>query len=172
MDKVVLSREDLRDVRGINEEAVKFYLDLAADRLADLLDTRKHLDRKAFILFAGYIAAAFALFGLAEKSLGLTYWLIASALILCFGVVSLLIVIRTYPYGTSGRDPDDWLHGKDYVTVDKKFIGHVYLYVLHDYIDRINISKRSNDSKVFYLNLSIVLGFLSLLPLVIRAIFA
>lgn len=170
--KNILSEEDLQNTRGINEEAVKLYIDLAADRLADLLETRKHLDQKAFVLFAGYIAAAFALFGLAERFLDLTYWLVASALILCLGVVLLMIVIRTSAYGTAGRHPEDWLHGNSLVTVDKKFIGNVYAYVLHGYIDRIDISKRSNDSKVFYLNISIVLGFLSLSPLVIRAIFA
>ncbi|AEJ02199.1 hypothetical protein Nit79A3_2427 [Nitrosomonas sp. Is79A3] len=172
MESNILTKDQIGKLTGLNTEAIKFYLVLANQRLEDTLSIKRELEQKAFILFAGYIAAAFALFGLAERSDGLSYWLIGSALFFCAGVVMLFVVINIEKYGVLGRNPEDWLDRQDYLTIKDKHIGHMYAYVLYDLIDDIEMSKRSNSSKVFYLSVAIALGLLSLSPLVIWAVFA
>lgn len=167
----LITKEDIKKIRNLNECAIKYYLEAAEKRMADILNTKKELEQKAFVLFAGYIAAAFALFGLAERIVDLSYWFIGSAFFFCIGVVMLFLVINTRKYGTVGRNPEDWLDSSVYLTVKRKYMAHIYAYMLHDYIDDIEISKRSNEIKVFYLNIAVALGLLSLTPFIIRTIF-
>lgn len=168
----LLTVDEIRGLKGLNEEAIKFYLEMARARLEDTLNIKRELDQKAVFLFGGYIAAAFALFGMAERHNELSYWLVASALFFCSGVAMLFVVIRIEDYAPLGRDPGDWLGGNEYLTVSDEYRGNVYAYVLHGYIEHIEMNARSNRNKIFYLNISIVLGFLSLSPLIIRLVFA
>jgi hypothetical protein len=170
MDKL-LTKEFIRGLEGLNGRAIKFYLDEAEKRLQDILNTKRELEQKAYVLFAGYITAAFALFGLAERLEDISYWLIGSAFFFCFGVVMLFFVINTSKYGTVGRNPYDWLEDPVYLTVKSNHLAHIYAYVLHDYIADIEISKQSNAYKVFYLRVAVLLGLFSLAPFSIRAIF-
>lgn len=172
MENNILTKDQIGKLTGLNTEAIKFYLSLANQRLEDTLNIKRELEQKAFILFAGYIAAAFALFGLAEGSHGFSYWLIGSAFFFCAGVGMLFVVINIEKYGVLGRNPEDWLDRADYLTIGDEHIGHMHAYVLYDLINDIEMNKRSNGSKVFYLRIAIALGFLSLSPLVIWAIFA
>ena len=168
----LLTIDEIKALSGLNTEAIKFYLEMAQTHLEDTLNIKRELDQKAVFLFGGYIAAAFALFGMADRYDELSYWLVASALFFCCGVAILFVVIRIEDYATLGRNPKDWLGGSEYLTASDKYMGHIYAYVLHGYIEPIEMNKRSNKNKIFYLNISIVLGFLSLSPLIIRAIFA
>jgi len=58
----MMTLEEIRASR-INPLVVKEAHDQASKRLADVLDTKKTFEQKAFILFNAYIALALALFG-------------------------------------------------------------------------------------------------------------
>lgn len=168
----ILSRQAIRDLDGLNEEAIQFYLGLAEKRLMDTLDTKKQLDQKAFILLSGYILVVISLFQLAFNSDdGASYFVNGTALILCAGVGSLFASILIRRYGTNGRHPADWLHDSSYLTVKTKHTALIYAYVLHDYIDRIEESKKSNASKVFWLNAAIGFALCSTLPFIMRLLY-
>ena len=70
----VLTKDDIRHLKNLNIDNIKFYLRLAEERLSDALDTKKQLDQKAFILFSGYMVATFALIGMSERFVDLAYW--------------------------------------------------------------------------------------------------
>ena len=157
--------------KNLNIDNIKFYLRLAEERLSDALDTKKQLDQKAFILFSGYMVATFALIGMSERFVDLAYWFNASAIFFGAGAVPLFLCIRTMTYGTKGRHPEDWLgSGGSYLQVKDKKMAYIYAYTLHDHIGRIDMSKKSNETKVFYLNTAIGFGLLSLAPFIIRLI--
>ena len=107
----LLTMDEIKALSGLNTEAIKFYLEMAQTHLENTLNIKRELDQKAVFLFGGYIAAAFALFGMADRYDELSYWLIASALFFCCGVSILFVVIRIEDHATLGRNPEDWLCG-------------------------------------------------------------
>jgi hypothetical protein len=87
-------------------------------RLADLLDTKKSFEQKAFTLFSGYMTAVLAAFGVAAavyKDYGFTTLSISftvAGLALLAGEIFFVIALYDSKYGAAGSEPEMWLkHG-------------------------------------------------------------
>lgn len=166
----MLSFDDISKLRNINEKTVKVFLSAAEERLKDALETKKQLEQKNFILFSGYITAVIALFGLSVRFTTLDFWFILTAIPFCLAMVPLLLSFKASKYGNLGRHPRDWLKNDKYLTVKNEDLGHIYAYMLHSFVNRIDQSNTSNKKKVSYLNYVIFLGILSVFPFIIKAL--
>jgi hypothetical protein len=173
MSTKTLSLFEIRDLKGLNVNIIKEYISLAEKRLDDVLEIKKELEQKSFTLLGGYITASLSLFGLALKLVDYSFWLNATAILFCCGVIPLFLSLKTSLYGIKGRSPSSWLETEDYLTVERSGSGEacVYAYILHGYIPRIDQSIESNGKKSFYLNIAIWFGVLSLTPFVIKLLF-
>lgn len=166
----MLTKEEIREIQPINKEAVEFFLDLAEKRMRDELENKKELENKAYIIFAGYIAAISALVLVMQftdpirdvSCVGL------SIAILIFGQLCILISLRTAYYGVLGAEPSTWLEDEHYIKLEEwNDMGLLKAYVLHSYESQINKSVESNAIKSNLFNLSVYAGCVSTIPLFI-----
>lgn len=165
----MLTKEEIREITPINQEAVEFFLKLAEERMRDALDNKKDLEQKAYILFAGYVAAITALILMIQQIdsplIGL------SIAFLMIGQLCLLLCIKTTLYGVLGREPRIWLEEEVYIKKqDGNDMGLLKAYVLHDYQDHIKISVESNRVKANWIDISVGSGCVAIIPLALLVI--
>lgn len=170
MNKII-SAEQIRGIENLNYEAIKFYIDLAEKRLNDELETKKQFEQKTFVLMSGYITAAIALFGLAEKFQASSFWFNITALIFCAGILPLFISLKSSDYGKLGKNPADLLQTTDYIAVNEDKLPHIYAYILREFVNKIDASTKSNLKKSGWLNVAIILGLLSVVPFLLKVLF-
>ena len=170
MEKIITA-DQIRSLDNLNDEAIKFYLSLAEQRLSDELDTKKQFEQKSFILLSGYITAAIALFGFAEKFQSSSFWFNMTAVVFCTGILPLFLSLKSSNYGKLGRHPEDWLMSTDYLILSAEKITHMYAYTLRGFVNKVNASKESNRKKNTRLNIAVILGLCSVLPFLVKVLF-
>jgi hypothetical protein len=89
-----------------------------------MLDTRKHLSKKAFTLFSGYLTLSIALFGVAAaiyRGHGLSFTVVSFVIIvltLIAGAICFVFALMDEKYGAVASDPNMWLKvlGREFTT--------------------------------------------------------
>lgn len=158
----MLTKEEIRKIDPINQEAVEFYLKLASDRLIDALGNKKDLDQKSFILFAGYIAAISALVALSQRIDSQLILLTTSLLII--GQISILISLITRAYGVHGTNPSVWLEDVYIRKQEGNDMGLLKAYVLCDYHDHVSVTVAANKVKANCVNIAVYCGIVAIIP--------
>lgn len=166
----MITKEEIQKIDHINTDAVEFFLKLAEDCLLDALKTKEELEKRAYIMFAGYIAAISALVVLTQRVDSPVIGLAISLLI--FGIFCLFLSIRTQAYGVHGIQPSKFLESDIYIRKeDWSDIGLLKAYVLWDYEIHIVASKKSNHFKANCIDSAVCLGLLSVISLVSFVLF-
>ena len=159
----MLTMQDIQRTK-VDLGVVKEGVVQAEKRLTDALDTRKHLDQKAFTLLGGYATISMALFGVAATKLDQSsqwfFIMLALGCMFFLGLVALFLALKNSSYGTVGRYPDTWLQPG---TLDggETALATTLAYILHGYQGLIAVSDVSNGKKAFWLNVAILLGVAS-----------
>jgi len=170
-DKKILTQQEIQNLKGLNEEMIREYCRLAEERLKDCLETKRQFEQKASILLSIYMPISLALFGLSAK-FNLPWTFNISASILFIAIIFILLSIHCSDYGNLGRHPSSWLQSNDYLTVKNNHKAAIYGYLLYDWVERIDASNKSNDKKQFKITLAIWLGFIAILPFLIKFLFS
>jgi len=151
----------------------------AAIRLADILDTKKGFEQKAYTLFTGYITLTLALVGAAGavytssslKVLAVAFGLSGAAF--AIGAICFVISLLANKYGAAGSDPAMWLV-KGPIGGGDSELARMLAYITFHHQNRINRSIEANESKARWIKAGIILGaaapFVLALVLVISAV--
>ncbi len=170
-NKNILSLKDIKNIEGINENAVKFYLKLVEERFKDTMDTKKQIEQKTSVLLGAYLAGAIALFGIAQSSNLHNIFFNITATILFVGSIPLFLSLKTTGYGTVGRHPSDLLKTSYYITIKESHMPKIYVNIMHNYIKRIDTNIDKNGTKAFYFDFGVLVGLLSSLPFFLKFLF-
>lgn len=166
----MITKEEIQKIDGINRDAVEFFLKLAEDCLHDALKTKEELEKKAYIMFAGYIAAISALVVLTQRVNSPIIGLAIALLI--FGIFCLFLSIRTQEYGVRGIQPSKFLESDIYIKKEEwNDVGLLKAYVLWDYEIHIVASKKSNELKANCIDFAVWSGLLSIVVLLSFVLF-
>lgn len=170
---MMLKPEELQ-LAKINPLVAREAFDHASKRLADILDTRKSYEQKAFTLFSGYLTAALGLFaaGVAlvntDKPLHavLTVWVAGAVFVI--GAFMLLQALLDQAYGAMGSDPELWLRA-GVIDGDDAALPLMLAYLTHRYQGMIDGSALANSNKARWIRTGVFVGVLA--PLVTGASF-
>jgi len=169
----LLSLDEIRSFHTkINLSIVNNGILEAKSRLKDALETKRLLDQKTFVLLKGYMLTSIALilalvFFISSKPITLIFIsFIISAFFFCFGIVFLLISLKSANYGTLGNYPDCWLQ-EGIIDGDQDTHSTMLTYILHAYHDKIWQSDDSNIRKSGFLNLGILSGIIAIIPIMV-----
>jgi hypothetical protein len=147
----------------VNLEVAREAFDQASKRLADMLDTKKAFEQKAFTLFSGYLTLSIALFGVAAaiyKDHGLSSTVISFMLVeltLIAGAVCFVFALMDEKYGAIASDPNMWLN-KGTIDGDDTVLPRMLAYITYYHQERIDISIESNNAKATHIRRGILLG--------------
>jgi hypothetical protein len=147
----------------VNLEVAREAFDQASKRLADMLDTKKAFEQKAFTLFSGYLTLSIALFGVAAtlyKDHGLSSTVISFMLVeltLIAGAVCFVFTPMDERYGAIASDPNMWLN-KGTIDGDDTVLPRMLAYITYYHQGRIDVSIESNNAKATHIRRGILLG--------------
>ena len=117
-----------------NLDIAREAFDQASKRLADMLDTKKAFEQKAFTLFSGYLTLSIALFGVAAtlyKDHGLSFTVVSVVIVeltLIAGAVCFVFALMDEKYGAVASDPNMWLN-KGTIDGDETVLPRMLAYV-------------------------------------------
>ena len=166
-----LSKEELLNFKDndIAIDNIKDGINNAERRLEDLLITKKTMEDKAFNIFKFQITIALII--IAAFSIDLIkitdfklYSILLSVVIFTTGSVFSLLCLQVANYGTVGGHPINWL--QESIIKEEKNIKKLSLLNLDSYIERLDISEKSNKQKANFLQFSIWLFILGMIPLI------
>lgn len=166
----ILTSKNIRKFSNLNEEMIKEYCRLGEENLRDCLATKKQIEQKSFILLTAYITISIALFGYMFSHYSTIVFL--SACCLCVGIILLLISIKFSNYGCLGRNTEDWLNGKEYITITKENQAFIFSDNLIDLANKINQSDKSNNAKIKKVTQAIYWGIAATFLFGIKALFS
>jgi hypothetical protein len=135
----------------------------AAIRLADVLDTKKTHEQKAYALFTGYVTLTLALLGAAGAIYSNdTYTVLSIALgvagaAFALGAICFVLSLDVNLYGAAGSDPSMWLV-KGTVDGDQDHLARMLACITFHHQKRIDQSIRSNERKAGWIKVGIILG--------------
>jgi len=147
----------------VNLDIAREAFDQASKRLADMLDTKKAFEQKAFTLFSGYLTLSIALFGVAAtlyKDHGLSFTVVSFVIVeltLIAGAVCFVFALMDEKYGAVASDPNMWLN-KGTIDGDETVLPRMLVYVTYYHQERIDISIESNNAKATHIRRGILLG--------------
>lgn len=159
----MMSLDEIRSAPVRLEVAREAYAQVSI-RLADQLDTRKHLDQRAGVLFAGYVAITLALLVGAADSLsgrGLNAVgaaMFAAGLLFAIGASLFAGAMGAAEYGNPGSLPEAWLRA-DILSTDDSGLATLIAYQVHFSDVSLKAGKASNARKVALLSAGIGAGF-------------
>jgi hypothetical protein len=84
----------------VNLDIAREAFDQASKRLADMLDTKKAFEQKAFTLFSGYLTLSIALFGVAAtlyKDHGLSFTVVSFVIVELTLIAGAICPVRQSP---------------------------------------------------------------------------
>ena len=157
----LITKEDLKKpevLESLNKEAAYYYLKRAERYLSDSINICERLDRKAFILFSGYLTAGIALFGLSIDKSSFNIWYAMTATALLLGCFCLTISIWPRRYGNLGSNPEEFLRNTEWLTVASKYSALLYAELLINSMKHIELADKSNNSKSRWLRAGLVCG--------------
>ncbi|MGH6847436.1 MAG: hypothetical protein ACREC0_08345 [Methylocella sp.] len=110
----MMTLEEIR-AAAINPVVAREAYDQTSKRLADVLDTKKTYEQKAFTLFNGYVAVSLGLFGVGGavfthygiSKLVLPFW--CSGAFFVTGALLFVLALLDAKYGAVASSPDMWL---------------------------------------------------------------
>lgn len=157
-------------VSKINPIIAKEAYDQASKRLADVLDTKKMFEQKAFILFNAYTALALALMSAAgvilkTEALRIPFWpFLLSGLIFVAGASLFAMALLDRKYGALASDPDMWLN-KGTIDGDDSVLPLMLAYLTFYHKERIKQGIESNTHKAELIRYGIFVGLAAPLAL-------
>lgn len=167
--RTMLTLEEIQSSK-INITIAREAYEQADKRLADILETKKAFEQKAFILFNAYIALALALFGAAgviyrDPTISLIFWpfLLAGSLLIV-GAGCFVWALLDAGYGSLASDPDMWLN-KGTIDGDDAVLGYMLAYIAYHHKHRITKSTTQNESKALLIRIGIYIGLVTPLAL-------
>jgi hypothetical protein len=149
--KDVLNLDEIKKLKTINAEIVREALNQAEKRLTDLLDLKKQVEERAnnllkffsTLTIAGVSAASYLQ---AKNHEAFIFFGVFAS----FSAVSMILLSFTFRgsvYGTMGSTPSMWLESK-VLRGNKKTLTKMLAYITYYYQNRIDKSKRSNETKI------------------------
>jgi hypothetical protein len=136
----------------VNLDIAREAFDQASKRLADMLDTKKAFEQKAFTLF-GVAATLY-------KDHGLSFTVVSFVIVeltLIAGAVCFVFALMDEKYGAVASDPNMWLN-KGTIDGDETVLPRMLAYVTYYHQERIDISIESNNAKTTHIRRGILLG--------------
>lgn len=161
----MLSLEELRAAK-INPAVAREAFDHASARLADILDTRKSYEQKAFTLFSGFLTFGLGLFAagvalLSQKAplhMVVTVW--AGGLVFLASAFLLVLALLDSSYGAMGSDPETWIT-PGVIDGDEGVLSLMLAYLTNMYQARIDQSVAANAAKARWIRIGVFLGIAS-----------
>lgn len=155
----------LEDIRAapINPAIAREAYDQACKRLADVLDTKKAFEQKAFTLFTGYVTVSLALIGVGGALLahdGISHFVIPfwmSGALFVLGAICFVLALMDSEYGSLASSPDMWLN-KGTIDGDDTVLATMLAYITFYHFDRIAKSVSGNNRKARLIRIGILLG--------------
>lgn len=167
-----LSFEALTQIKDeeIELENIKDGIESAEKRLLDFLSVKKSMEDKAVNIFKSQIGLACIIFAIINTKLvdisGFSLVCVSiSILIFVIGAVFSLLSLQVGEYGSLGGNPINWLQNS--IITKKDSLKKLLLLSLDDYIERIDTSEISNKEKARFLQCSIWLLIIALIPLIV-----
>ncbi len=148
----------------VNPAVAREAFEQASARLADILDTKKAFEQKAFTLFSGYLTVAIAVFGVggaiykgdqAWSPLAVAF-LVAGALFV-LGSILFMLALHDSTYGALASSPDMWLNAGT-IDGDATVLPRMLAYITFYHQDRIDTSTRANNRKAACIRWGIYAG--------------
>ena len=146
--------------RTINAEVAREAFLQADVMLIDVLDNRKALEQRAFILLAGYLPYTGSIIPAAAASWGAKAALIAAAL----GIVLLLASFRGMTYPARGTSPRAWINA-GIIDGSESALAHTHAHLARQMADRIDLGIKANGSKLRLINAALACGAASIVVL-------
>jgi hypothetical protein len=158
----MLSLEELRSAK-INPAVAREAYDQASTRLADILDTRKSYEQKAFTLFSGYLTISLSLFAAGVALLNqsqplhfvVTVW--TGGVVFLVGAFLLVQALLDSRYGAMGSDPEVWI-APGVIDGGDDALPLILAYLTHMYQDRIDRSANANEGKAGWIRAGVFVG--------------
>jgi hypothetical protein len=169
-----LSFEALTQIKDeeIELENIKDGIESAEKRLLDFLSVKKSMEDKAVNIFKSQIGLASISIILAIINTKLVdisgFSLVCvsiSILIFVIGAVFSLLSLQVGEYGSLGGNPINWLQNS--IITKKDSLKKLLLLSLDDYLERIDTSEISNKEKARFLQCSIWLLIIAIIPLIV-----
>jgi len=161
----MMTLEELQNAQ-INPDVAREAFDQASKRLADILDTRKSSDQKAFTLFSGYLTISLGLFAAGVALLNdkqarhvvVTVW--AAGSVFLAAAFLLVMALLDAEYGAMGSDPKMWLT-PGVIDGGEAAIPAMLAYLGFQYQERIDRSAQANERKALWTRVGVFLGMLA-----------
>lgn len=147
----------------INPEIAREAYLQAEKRLADMLETKRSFEQKAFTLFGAYTTISFALMAAAGsmfKDGGLSRMVLAlgaSGLVLLAGAVLFVLALHDRGHGALGSNPEMWLC-RDTIDGRAAALPLMLAYLTFHHQDRIKASINSNAAMAALIRWGIYTG--------------
>lgn len=168
----MLTLEEIRYSK-INPTVAREAYVQADRRLADVLDTKKAFEQKAFTLFNAYIAISLALLGVAGTIYksgavpGQAWPLVVVGLIFVVGASLFVVALLDQGYGALASDPDMWLN-KGTIDGEDSVLPLMLAYITFYHKDRISKSVEANNAKARLIRCGIFVGAIA--PVILIAL--
>lgn len=167
-----LSFEALTQIKDeeIELENIKDGIESAEKRLLDFLSVKKSMEDKAVNIFKSQIGLASIILAIINTKLvdisGFSLVCVSiSILIFVIGAIFSLLSLQVGEYGSLGGNPINWLQNS--IITKKDGLKKLLLLSLDDYIERIDTSEISNKEKARFLQCSIWLLIIAIIPLIV-----
>ena len=157
-----MTLEELRS-SNINGVIAREAFEQATKRLADILDTKKSHEQKAFTLFSGYLTLCLGFFAASvallkdkqELHIVVTFWV--GGAIFIIGAFLLVLALLDSRYGALGSDPEAWIR-RGVIDGDDAALPLMLAYLTYQYQDRIGQSAAANERKARWIRAGVFLG--------------
>ncbi len=163
----MLTKEAIKNLKHINMSIVREALNQAEKKLTDVIETKKQIEQKAFILFNGYLTLLIgeisASFVVKTTHPNLFYFLVSLIPFFVLSLILIVVSLHSYKYGSLGSNPSMWLE-KTTLEGNENSLKVMLGYITFYHQDRIKQSIQSNDAKLMLINLS---AYSSLVGLII-----
>ena len=165
-----MTLEELRSA-NINPLVAREAHEQATKRLADVLETKKAYEQKAFALFSGFLTVTlgFIAGGVAltkDGAIGgmaLALWV--AGVVSGVGALFLMLALLDKAYGAVASDPKMWLL-RDIIDGPDERLALMLAYVTYYHQERIDKSVEANAGKAIWIRRAIVAGFLTPIALI------
>jgi len=147
--------------RTINAEVAREAFQQAGIMLADVLDNRVAIERRALMLLIGYLPSTGVVWAGASGSPVGKAALIFAAL----GVLLLLAVFRGTTYPSRGTSPRAWINA-GIIDGSESALAHTLAHFARHMADRIDLGIAANGKKLRLINAALVCGACSVMVLV------
>lgn len=147
--------------RKINPEVAREAFQQADIMLADVLENRVAIERRAYMLLIGFLPATGAIWaGAPGSSAGM-----AALILIALGVLLLLAVFRGTSYPARGTSPRAWINA-GIIDGSQSALAHTLAHLARHTADRIDLGVHANAKKLRLIDAALLCGAASLMVLV------